>query len=1574
MEEFNKFGFQGARRSRRAAQGRSSVEVAEGILGQTSGTPPIDIERATSLTKVRTTDLLSEGQIQGLVTGSWRFTSTEGATGYDSAEFVRYDGVDVAGETRYDLQSIYYNEVPVIDREGKFNFQQLDFSFENGGPLPSTNGDVTNPDGNGLSVVRPINERLRGPNVEIDDKGETRTRSDGSEAIGDPEVFAKFYRILNPLCSSVNVNIKINSLFEINKTGPKTNPPGAEAGKGFGDTKRSDVRVKIYLREIFSDSPHALELGASSYRLAVSEKIEGKISQGYLHSIPVAFNASEKIKNDENFLGYEIKIVRDTPDSFNRDLANSTSIDSLIEYYNDRFGYPNSAIVSTKFNAEYFSSVPSRSFDTELLKVKIPSNYDTVLRIYSPAEWDGTFHAEKQWTDNPAWCFYDILTNKRYGLGEYISESLVDKWTLFKIAQYCDVMVPDGNGGFEPRFSCNALFSDRLDAYQALQDMASVFRGLTYYAGGTVRSFQDSFEEPLYTFSNSNIEDGQFAYQSTSQKSRFNSVLIRYNDKKNFYKPAIETVEDFDGIRRNGVIKKEITAIGVTSRAQAARIGKWILLSDNLETETVSFGAGMEAALLQPGDVFNIQDNTKTDKRYGGRILDITGHVGSKTSITLDSFVPLSGNETYQFSLVTPTYSFDPSIVSDLTSSDISGIRRSSVQTFDFTGYNHYLLTGDDGYVRTVITGDSGIFNADDYNISGNNVFTIQSSGTIDKNQEELFRTISIKEESLGKYEVQALAYRQDKFKKADGALDEINAGNFTVPEPPETFNLSVNDIFVNDPRFKKIDYHIESTGSGISSYILYSKKDDWSSSDFVQRGGTMTNATPDAKYIVAFEPYREVVVGSHVPSTSGNYFFRAYSRNKNGSPSTTPASGNVVLSQGELITNLKISELSLDTRTQDNSENPRKVDDSTSELSPGFSWNVGFKQTEATVDTSDLFFRVTIREPSDEASSIPSPVIYFEQTGIPLLGGENGFSYGFRYKDNFSGSAVIASNARPFPSYPDYVFPRSDMSQYLQTGLNTITGETGPFRNYDVVIEAHDSNGLTSVGYSLSNGNEGSGISSVYSTSENASEGYDILRVENKLANQVILTPSVWKDGCLAAVKADAANSFDFPYDQNRPSESNRGEVFDDISLNYPTATGLGAEGNGPTYFCTEQHLELNGDITIIVHRDDQQQKTFGEMNGFKDIAGGVIYYSDTWFNSREAKAATYSENVLGQLEAGPITSQFPANKYQYPEFTDTTEIVSTIKKAGFFVGKEDSITKGRIIIPANINSSKQYVAVSFIDDFEANQTTDDLSSSDALLANANRYPVSPTTQIIRRGEPDARVGFRAYLSISRRRVLQETWGSGIRVRTLNYSFRSFGFEEGTFELQIDQPNSTISKAHHFFSASSTYNYHRFDPWSHDIYNFRKTPPADSPFKGGRLRYRVTCTLKEAIPSESRIILGDVGDRSSDDRKVIFDFSESPLQYILAEFDSQASDSSDLYVDIIPNYHWTVQTRDSWKYATSSAYGVFLDLPGAVNRNARTGSAIESRDTALVSIGILWNGQSSPDQVINSENVDQKS
>ena len=170
-----------------------------------------------------------------------------------------------------------------------------------------------------------------------------------------------------------------------------------------------------------------------------------------------------------------------------------------------------------------------------------------------------------------------MVTNSRYGLGKYIPEEYVDKWTLYQIAKHCDVMVPDGFGGVEPRFSCNLLIQSREDAFKVMQDMASIFRGLTYFAGGQINSTQDVQKTPVYQFNNSNVINGQFQYTTSSRKVRHNVAIVRYNDKNNFYKPAIEYTEDIDGIRKNGIRETEITAFGCTSRGQAIRLGKWTI-------------------------------------------------------------------------------------------------------------------------------------------------------------------------------------------------------------------------------------------------------------------------------------------------------------------------------------------------------------------------------------------------------------------------------------------------------------------------------------------------------------------------------------------------------------------------------------------------------------------------------------------------------------------------------------------------------------------------------------------------------------------------------------------------------------------------------------------------------------------------------------------------------------------------------------------------------------------------------------------------------------------------------------
>lgn len=198
-------------------------------------------------------------------------------------------------------------------------------------------------------------------------------------------------------------------------------------------------------------------------------------------------------------------------------------------------------------------------------KVLIPNGVQTYLS--SNDMWDGEFKTEKQWTDNPAWCFYDLLTNKRYGAGNYVSEASVDKWSLYQIGKYCDELVSDGFGGIEPRFSCNVYIQSQEEALKVLGDMASIFRGMFYYANGAIYSINDMPQtNPVYCFTNANVIDGNFSYESTSLKDRNTSVYVRYIDKNNLYKPGIEYVENVEAVRKYGFKETEITAFGCTSR------------------------------------------------------------------------------------------------------------------------------------------------------------------------------------------------------------------------------------------------------------------------------------------------------------------------------------------------------------------------------------------------------------------------------------------------------------------------------------------------------------------------------------------------------------------------------------------------------------------------------------------------------------------------------------------------------------------------------------------------------------------------------------------------------------------------------------------------------------------------------------------------------------------------------------------------------------------------------------------------------------------------------------------------
>jgi len=333
---------------------------------------------------------------------------------------------------------------------------------------------------------------------------------------------------------------------------------------------------------------------------------------------------------------WDIKVRRITADSTTSALQNKTFWDSYTEIIDGKFRYPNSAIVGVRIDASQFDSIPTRSYDLKLLKIKIPTNYNPVTRAYTGI-WDGTFKVA--WTDNPAWCFYDLITNERYGLGGFIAESQVDKWTLYSIGRYCDELVSDGFGATEPRYTCNIYFQTREEAYSVINSMASIFRGMPYWASGAITLGYDAPADPVYQFSNSNVIDGIFSYQGSAIKARHTVALVTWNDPDDFYRQKVEYVEDADGIARYGIVQSEVVAVGCTSRGQANRVGRWILFTEQSETEIVTFKTGLEGNQIRPSNIIQVADEARAGTRIGGRILS-----ASTSVITLDQSVSSIAN------------------------------------------------------------------------------------------------------------------------------------------------------------------------------------------------------------------------------------------------------------------------------------------------------------------------------------------------------------------------------------------------------------------------------------------------------------------------------------------------------------------------------------------------------------------------------------------------------------------------------------------------------------------------------------------------------------------------------------------------------------------------------------------------------------------------------------------------------------------------------------------------------------------------------------------------------------------
>jgi len=926
-------------------------------------------------------DLLCEGIIEGIVSGKYTYEGNVNQTGYNKTGFAHYHATGIGEDPDNDidlgfLQSVYWNDVPVVDANGFYNFTNINIEYVKGTPagdLPALNSKLPASETLDLSVLRNIGERLYGISTQGGSSSTETTPSDKIVTDAAIDTVAKTYTILNKECSKIQVRIKVAGLFENirSEDAPKTYEDSKElrkghvASTGYGDTKARSIEYWIYFKPLFDqrfitvasdDESQEVEVKNIKWSSPRKEVIEGKIEQIYIRNTTIDLKSDYVY--DPSFAGWTIKIIRITPESLTTYLRNQTYVDSIVEIYGTKLRHPYSSMVYSKFDAEFFTRVPARSYDTKLIKVHVPNNYDPIKKTYGISDaidvnqldregnidlnaiwpqsvkvksrlrsgqvvkfegggkftltqntpdityptnfyqepnthsllhfdgandatstsdsstyqipislngsaklstiqekfepsslyldgtgdsatlgasdgtsfawsnsswgiecwvrpdsgslsadrmifdsagviylqtntagkvvlrakdettdnqfltitttqaltvgtwhhiaavrngndfkiyidgssyanatftntiktagaastigeyeqggagleqyfkgyidefritigeapytadftpetaafpdpyeitnygtlngtvhldetgattegysegtdddnfWDGGFkqienwtggndskpkgdaQITKEWTDNPAWGFYDLLTNPRYGLGDYIDKCQVDKWALYEIAQYCDVLVDDGYGGIEPRFTMNHIITSREEAYKVINDLSSVFRGIAYYSSGLIQPVQDAYKKPVYQFNNTNVVEGNFTYASSAKKTRHSVALVRYINKRDFYKPAVEYVEDEEAVKRYGIREIQTTALGSTSRGQARRFGIWLLASEFEETETVSFSVGQDGAYLKPGDIFQVYDQYRTPLKFGGRTNDVGG-------------------------------------------------------------------------------------------------------------------------------------------------------------------------------------------------------------------------------------------------------------------------------------------------------------------------------------------------------------------------------------------------------------------------------------------------------------------------------------------------------------------------------------------------------------------------------------------------------------------------------------------------------------------------------------------------------------------------------------------------------------------------------------------------------------------------------------------------------------------------------------------------------------------------------------------------------------------------------------
>lgn len=519
--------------------------------------------------------------------------------------------------------------------------------------------------------------------------------------------------------------------------------PSLQKVEDDGDIVGHTVDIKIQI-----------QYDGGGFNDVVTDTISGKSSNRYQRDYMIALSSSTNV---------QVRMVRVSPDETSQKRVSTTIFQSFTEIIDEKLSYPNSALVALRFDSREFQSIPTRKYLIRGIKVKIPSNatVDTTThlgRITYSGVWDGTFQAAT-WTNDPAWCLYDLLISDRYGAG--IPEETLDKYDFFSVSQYCNALVDDGKGGQEPRFSLNMLINSRAEVYNVIQEMTAIFRGIAYYGAGSLVLNQDKPTDSSYALGPSNVIDGLFTYTGTSQKARHTVATVAYQNYDTQGDTEFEYVEDHDAVAKYGIINKDIKAVGCYSQGQAHRIGKWTLLSEQNLTETCQFAVGIESGIiLRPGMVVDIADPVRSGVRRSGRVRSAT-----TTQLTVDSSTNLSVSVATSDN--NPKVSVMlPSGIAETRSIPAGGIQpqANGTATIDVTS----------AFSQTPTAGS---------------VFLVQTSDI----QSQQFRIISVAETDDGVYGVSAAAYNATIYDavESDNELTNRDITNLSaVPNAVDSITL----------------------------------------------------------------------------------------------------------------------------------------------------------------------------------------------------------------------------------------------------------------------------------------------------------------------------------------------------------------------------------------------------------------------------------------------------------------------------------------------------------------------------------------------------------------------------------------------------------------------------------------------------------------------------------------------------------------------------------------------------------------------------------------------------------------